>query len=470
MTILQTMLRSILILTETACLIGIFFFLNALRIAVSSYLRVPAVKMYEKIMSKDHAVHNKDIPKSAAIVLISSEDPAYYQHHGFYAAGMINAAKFNYKHHLRKVNRRGGSGITQQLVKNVYLSPEKTYTRKLAELLISIWIERKLTKQQILEMYLNVVYFGRGIYGIGQASRTFFSTEPVNLSVNQLITLVCILPNPDRYDPVKDQDLFRKAKASTIRKLLYFHCISEDYAAKLSIMPWNKDSGSDEITIFNSFLKKHPCWSENEGSSEYKYLRFHEEGPSGLMLHSVGCPVSEPFSFIKSWNRTNSTSPCVHAFIDANDGTIYQTLPWNFRGWHCGGEGNNTHLGIEMCESDHMRYEEGSEFMTDDLEKSVQNVGRAYAAAVKLFALLCKEYHLDESSVISHSEGHALGIASDHKDPEHLWRGLHTDLTMDGFRSDVRIMIEKGQINTLIGPPRKNKYPVLKRLKAFLSR
>ena len=72
----------------------------------------------------------------------------------------------------------------------------------------------------------------------------------------------------------------------------------------------------------------------------------------GLMLHSVGCPQPKASSFINSWNSPNHTRACVHGFIDGNDGTVHQTLPWDHRGWHCGsgpkGSGNNTHIGLEM--------------------------------------------------------------------------------------------------------------------------
>mgnify|MGYP004486609091 CR=1 FL=1 len=72
------------------------------------------------------------------------------------------------------------------------------------------------------------------------------------------------------------------------------------------------------------------------------------------MLHSVGCPQPRAQVFLDSWNRTSFGSACVHGFIDGNDGTVYQALPWNHRGWHCGsgskGSGNNTHIGVEITD------------------------------------------------------------------------------------------------------------------------
>lgn len=165
----------------------------------------------------------------------------------------------------------------------------------------------------------------------------------------------------------------------------------------------------------------------------------------GLMLHSVGCPQPKASVFINSWNSPSYDNACVHGFIDGNDGTVYQTLPWNHRGWHCGsgskGSGNNTHIGVEMCEPACIRYTSGSNFTCSDLSAARAVAKRTYEAAVELFAYLCKQYNLNPTAdgvIISHREGHSRGIASNHGDPEHLWKGLGLGYTMDGFRKDVK--------------------------------
>ena len=165
----------------------------------------------------------------------------------------------------------------------------------------------------------------------------------------------------------------------------------------------------------------------------------------GLMLHSVGCPQPKASAFISSWNSPSHGSSCVHGFIDGNDGTVYQTLPWNHRGWHCGsgskGSGNNTHIGVEMCEPACIRYTAGSNFTCSNLTEARAVAERTYKAAVGLFAMLCNKYGLDplaDGVVISHREGHSRGIASNHGDPEHLWAQLGTGYTMDSFRKAVK--------------------------------
>lgn len=188
------------------------------------------------------------------------------------------------------------------------------------------------------------------------------------------------------------------------------------------------------MKLIKSILTKNPCYTAGKKITV-----------KGLMLHRVGCPQPRASVFINNWNRADYDNACVHAFIDGNDGTVYQTLPWNHRGWHCAsgknGSGNNTHIGVEMCEPACIKYTGGSTFTCSDLATAKAVVKRTYEAAVELFAMLCKEYGLNPTSdgvIISHAEGHKRGIASNHGDPEHLWNQLGMGYTMDGFRNAVK--------------------------------
>lgn len=192
------------------------------------------------------------------------------------------------------------------------------------------------------------------------------------------------------------------------------------------------------MKIVKSFLTKNPC-----------YKAGRKIAVKGLMLHSVGCPQPKASVFISSWNRADFGSACVHAFIDGETGVVYQTLPWNHRGWHAGsgvsGSANNTHIGVEMCEPAGIRYTGGSTFTCRDKAAARTAVKRTYESAVELFAKLCREYGLDpmkKGVIVSHKEGHAGGVASDHGDPEHLWKGLGMGYSMDGFRKDVKEAME----------------------------
>ena len=189
------------------------------------------------------------------------------------------------------------------------------------------------------------------------------------------------------------------------------------------------------MKLIEHFLTNNPC-----------YLEGRKINVKGVMLHSVGYPASDCARFLKSWNEPSFNRACVHCFIDAHTGIVYQTLPWNHRAWHCGfgpnGSANNTHISIEMCEPLCIEYSSSHPdfFTSSDPEVSTASAERTYRAAVELTAMLCKRYHLDpqeDGVVISHKEGHQRGIASDHKDPEHIWTCLNMGYTMDTFRRDV---------------------------------
>lgn len=194
------------------------------------------------------------------------------------------------------------------------------------------------------------------------------------------------------------------------------------------------------MRLVESIMTKNPCYTAGQKITV-----------KGLMLHSVGCSQPKASVFINSWNSPSYNNACVHAFIDGNDATVYQTLPWNHRGWHCGASGNNTHIDVEMCEPACIRYTSGSNFTCSDLTTARAVAKRTYEAAVELFAFLCKQYGLNplgDGVLISHREGHSRGIASNHGDPEHLWNGLGMGYTMNGFRKAVKAAMDGGTVDT----------------------
>ena len=212
------------------------------------------------------------------------------------------------------------------------------------------------------------------------------------------------------------------------------------------------------MEITKNILTKNPCYKAG------KTIKV-----KGLMLHSVGCSQPSATVFMKNWN-TADAKVCVHGFIDGNTGAVYQTLPWNHRGWHCGGSANGTHIGIEMCEPDCIKYTSGAKFTCSDTERATAIVKRTYKSAVELFAHLCNEYGLNplvEGVILSHSEGCVKGLASNHADPEHLWKGLKLPYTMDGFRTDVKAAMNPTKYKVQVGSfsNKKNAENLLAKLK-----
>lgn len=184
------------------------------------------------------------------------------------------------------------------------------------------------------------------------------------------------------------------------------------------------------MKLIQSFMTYNPCYKTN---TKIKV--------QGLMLHSVGCSQPNASVFIKNWNKSSHKNSCVHAFIDGITGIAYQTLPWEHRGWHAGDSANDTHIGIEMCEPASIKYKNNSSYFDIiDRDNAVEVATRTYNTAVELFAELCNKFSLDplrHGVIISHSEGHKMGIASNHADPEHLWKQLKLPYTMNTFRNDV---------------------------------
>lgn len=191
------------------------------------------------------------------------------------------------------------------------------------------------------------------------------------------------------------------------------------------------------MKLVESIMTQNPCYTAGR-----KIM------VKGLMLHSVGCSQPSASVFIKNWNKPTYTKACVHGFIDANDGTVYQTLPWDHRGWHGGGSSNNTHIGVEMCEPSCIKYTSGASFTCSDLASAKTVVKRTHDAAVDLFAMLCEKFSLDPlKDICSHKEGCAKGIASNHADPEHLWTQLGTGYTMDTFRKAVKAKMDEAKLD-----------------------
>ena len=180
--------------------------------------------------------------------------------------------------------------------------------------------------------------------------------------------------------------------------------------------------------------------------------------PKGIMVHSTG--ANNPYlrryvgpddgllgenQYNNHWNqhRPSGRQVCVHAFIGKlKNGTVatYQTLPWDHRGWHAGGDANDSHIGFEICE--------------DNLS-DVSYFSEVYKEAAELCAYLCKLYDLTEKDIIGHYEGYQKKIASNHGDPRH-WFSRHGK-SMDTFRADVKKLLTAPAAST---PPTKKLYRV----------
>lgn len=158
------------------------------------------------------AIHLNELPKSLPNAVMAIEDRRFYSHFGIDPRGLARAIYTNIK---LGAFVQGGSTITQQLAKNVFLAPERTLSRKVRELLLAFWLEARFTKDQILTLYLNRVYLGAGTYGVEAASQRYFSKSARDLNVSESAMLAGLLKAPSRYAPTRDLQLSQD-RASTV--------------------------------------------------------------------------------------------------------------------------------------------------------------------------------------------------------------------------------------------------------------
>ena len=149
------------------------------------------------------AVKLEDVSPYVKEAFLAIEDKKFYSHHGLHFKGIIRAVLTNF---LKGKATQGGSSITQQLAKNAFLTPERTFARKVKEAILTYQIERTYTKDEILERYLNEIYFGSGSYGIKNAADQYFRKDPKDLNIAEAALLAGIPNRPTKYDPNRSLD------------------------------------------------------------------------------------------------------------------------------------------------------------------------------------------------------------------------------------------------------------------------
>lgn len=153
-----------------------------------------------------------DLPEALILALLSVEDRRFFEHRGVDVFGVARAAMTNIS--AGRV-RAGGSTITQQLAKNLFLTPDQTVKRKAQELLLALWLEAEFSKEQILTIYLNRVYFGSGTYGVDAAARKYFDHSARRLSLAEAALLAGLVQAPSAYAPTRNLDRAR-ARAEVV--------------------------------------------------------------------------------------------------------------------------------------------------------------------------------------------------------------------------------------------------------------
>ncbi|HWV53689.1 penicillin-binding protein 1A [Pseudorhodoplanes sp.] len=173
----------------------------------------------------------KDLPRYVAQAFIAIEDRRFHSHFGVDPIGIARAAIANL---LRRGVSQGGSTLTQQLAKNLFLTQDRTFTRKLQELVLALWLERKFTKDEILELYLNRVYFGAGAYGVEAAAQRYFGKHARDMNLQEAAMLAGLVRSPSRLAPTRNPNGAERRAQVVISAMADAGFIS-DKAAKVAI-------------------------------------------------------------------------------------------------------------------------------------------------------------------------------------------------------------------------------------------
>jgi penicillin-binding protein 1A len=174
------------------------------------------------------AVTLRELPAHLPAAVIAVEDRRFYRHPGIDLRGFARAMVANLR--AGRVVQ-GGSTITQQVAKNLFLTPERTVARKVREMLLALWLERTFTKEQILEVYLNRVYLGAGTYGVAAAAERYFGRRPSELTLYQSAVLAGLLKAPSRYNPANDAGLARTRARIVLETMVATGVITQTQAA-----------------------------------------------------------------------------------------------------------------------------------------------------------------------------------------------------------------------------------------------
>ncbi len=161
---------------------------------------------------QDDAIPLEDIPPQLIKAVLATEDARFFEHFGVDIIGTFRAAARNAKSSGRA---QGGSSITQQVAKNLFLSPERTLRRKVHEAFLSLWIEARLSKQEILKLYLDRSYLGGGNYGVEAAAQYYFGKSVRDINISEAAILAGLFKAPTTYAPHKNPDAAR-ARANVV--------------------------------------------------------------------------------------------------------------------------------------------------------------------------------------------------------------------------------------------------------------
>ncbi len=194
-----------------------------------------------------------EIPEHVINAFIAIEDKRFYSHNGTDFKALARAAFNNVKTFSFK---QGASTISQQLIKNTHLSGEKTLKRKLIEMKLTKQLEKRYSKSEIMEKYLNTIYFGENSYGITRAAKTYFNKTPTQLNVNEAAILACVVKAPSQYSPFIDENKCYKRKNVVLNEMKNQGYITENDYERYKNEKVESDKKTENYYDYSYLLKK----------------------------------------------------------------------------------------------------------------------------------------------------------------------------------------------------------------------
>ena len=234
-----------------------------------------------RLITTVHAEQNRlpvklaDTPKDLQNAFIAAEDIRFYKHHGIDSIGIARAVVSNIRH--RDATGQGGSTITQQLARNAFLTQEQTLKRKLLEAVLAVEIENKYTKAEILEMYMNQIYFGQGAYGVQTASHVYFGKDVKDLNLAQCAMLAGLPNSPNYYSPFHNLQAAKYRQGVVLDQMAKYGYISQEQAneAKAQALGLVKPGSNQDNNKLASYFVNYVV---QQVSDKYDSSAIYKEG------------------------------------------------------------------------------------------------------------------------------------------------------------------------------------------------
>ena len=227
---MKKVIKILIVLLFIIICVSIPFTIKGYNLYKKALDKVSIEEKVEQIQSKSNYTKLSELPQIYIDAVLAVEDHRYYKHGAIDIISIGRAIVTNIK---EKELAEGGSTITQQLAKNIYFTQKKEIERKIAEVFMSYELERKLGKDEILELYLNTSYFGNGYYTVKDASRGYFKKEPKGMTANEATMLAGIPNAPSVYAPTKNLSLAKQRQKQVIAKMVKYKYLTQAEADEI---------------------------------------------------------------------------------------------------------------------------------------------------------------------------------------------------------------------------------------------